>query len=171
MIATEVRPADDSDVEAIAAIYVSAARAGWAHIFDQSTLEDLKPPAARLRAETASSDPRQQVLVAEREGRVIAFAVVRPSEDEDVDSIRVGELDQFYSDPSAWGEGVGRKLLAAVIETLRERGFTEATLWTSKDNHRPRRIYELAGWTLDGATRDKPWRGANFRELRYRIKL
>ena len=100
-----------------------------------------------------------------------AFAVVRPSRDEDADSVCVGELDQFYCDPAAWGEGVGRKLMAAAIETLRESGFTDATLWTSKDNHRPRRIYEVAGWSLDGATRDKPWRGSSYRELRYRIKL
>jgi GNAT superfamily N-acetyltransferase len=171
MSAIGVRPADDGDVETIAAIYVNAARAGWAHIFDEASLDALKPPVGRLRAELASTDTRQQVLVAEREGRVIAFAVVRPSRDDDADSIAVGELDQFYSDPSAWGQGVGRKLLAAVTEALRAGGFTEATLWTSKDNHRPRRIYEVAGWALDGATRDKPWRGASFRELRYRINL
>jgi len=40
--------------------------------------------------------------------------------------------------------------MASVIETLRQSDFTEATLWTSEDNHRPRRIYETAGWTLDG---------------------
>jgi L-amino acid N-acyltransferase YncA len=171
MTAVEVRPADDSDVEAIAAIYVNAARAGWAHIFDEPSLKAIEPPVGRLRAELASTDPRERVLVAEREGRVTAFAVVRPSRDEDADSVCMGELDQFYCEPAAWGQGVGRTLMAAAIETLRESGFTDATLWTSKDNHRPRRIYEVAGWSLDGVTRDKPWRGASYRELRYRIKL
>src|SRR5437899_1835970 len=112
MTAIEVRPADDNDVETMAAIYVNAARDGWAHIFGEPSLEALKPPVDRLRAELASTDPRQQVLVADREGQVIAFAVVQPSRDEDADSILVGELDQFYSDPSVWGQGVGRKLMA-----------------------------------------------------------
>ena len=31
MTAVKVRPADDSDVEAMAAIYVNAARTGWAN--------------------------------------------------------------------------------------------------------------------------------------------
>jgi L-amino acid N-acyltransferase YncA len=74
MTAVEVRPADDSDVEAIAAIYVNAARAGWAHIFDEPSLKAIEPPVGRLRAELASTDPRERVLVAEREGRVTAFA-------------------------------------------------------------------------------------------------
>lgn len=171
MISIEVRPAQNADVETMAAIYVDAARNGWALIFGEQSLKTLKPPVDRLRAELASTDPRQQVLVADRQGRVIAFAVVRPSQDEDADSTLVGELDQFYSDPAVWGKGVGRKLMAAAIETLRELGFTEATLWTSKDNHRPRRIYEAAGWRLDGAMRDKQWREASFRDLRYRIRL
>lgn len=83
----------------------------------------------------------------------------------------VGELDAFFCDLSMWGQGVGRALLASAIDALRESGFTEATLWTSPDNHRPRRIYEAAGWTLDGRTRDKPWREASWRDLRYRITL
>ena len=117
MTAVEVRPADDSDVEAMAAIYVNAARAGWAHIFDEPSLKAIEPPVDRLRAELASTDSRQQLLVAERQGRVIGFAVVRPSRDEDA-GVRVGELDQFYCDPPAWGQGVGRQLMAAAIASL-----------------------------------------------------
>jgi GNAT superfamily N-acetyltransferase len=82
----------------------------------------------RLPAELASTDPRQQLLIAEREGRLTAFAGVRASRDEDADSVCVGELDPFYCDPAAWGQGVGRTLMAAAIETLRESGFTDATL-------------------------------------------
>jgi len=171
MTEVEVRPAHESDVEAMAAIYVTAARQGWVHIFGEHRLTTLKPPVDRLRAEVASTDRHQQVLVAEREGRVSAFAVVRPSQDEDANSALVGELDQFYSDPAVWGQGVGRKLMAAALETLRERCFKEATLWASRDNHRARRIFEAAGWRLDGATRDKVWREASIRDLRYRIRL
>jgi L-amino acid N-acyltransferase YncA len=171
MAVIEVRSAGDGDVEAMAAIYVDAAREGWAHIFGESALEALEPPVDRLRAELASTDPRRQVLVAEREGRVTGFAVVRPSRDGDADAVKVGELDQLYSDPTVWGQGAGRTLLTAAIETLRETGFAEATLWVAEANHRPRRIYEVAGWALDGVTRDKSWRGASIRDLRYRIKL
>jgi GNAT superfamily N-acetyltransferase len=171
MAAVEVRLAYESDAETLAAIYVTAARRGWAHIYGEANLETVQPPVDRLRGEIASPDPRQQVLVADTEGRAVAYAVVRPSQDADVDSTRVGELDELYCDPQVWGQGVGRALMASAIETLRQSSFAEATLWTSEDNHRPRRIYEVAGWTLDGTTRDKPWRGATWRELRYRYRL
>jgi hypothetical protein len=60
MIVVRVRAADDSDVEAMAALYVNAARAGWAHIFDEPSLKAIEPPADRLRAERTSADLRQQ---------------------------------------------------------------------------------------------------------------
>jgi L-amino acid N-acyltransferase YncA len=171
MSAIDVRVAQEVDAEMMAAIYVAAARQAWGHIYGDSELQSVRPPVERFRADIASADPRQHVLVAARGERVIAFAVVRPSEDADTDSSRVGELDSFYSHPSVWGEGIGRELLASAVETLRHSGFAEATLWTSVDNNRPRRIYEAAGWALDGTTREKPWRGSSFRELRYRIQL
>src|SRR3954452_6001850 len=93
----------------MAAIYVNAAREGWAHILGASSLEGLEPPVDRLRADLASADARQQMLVAEKEGRVIAFAIVRPSRDEDADAAALGELDQFYSDPAVLGRGGGSK--------------------------------------------------------------
>jgi RimJ/RimL family protein N-acetyltransferase len=61
--------------------------------------------------------------------------------------------------------------MTAAIESLRERGFTEATLWVAAANHRPRRIYEVAGWRLDGVARDRQWRGATVRDVRYRNSL
>ena len=171
MTGVEVRLAHEGDAETMAAIYVTAARQGWAHIFGELNLETVQPPVDRLRGDIACTDPRQQVLVADREERLVAYAVVRPSQDEDAERGRVGELDAFFCDPPLWGQGVGRALMVSVLETLRQSGFVEATLWTSTDNHRPRRIYEVAGWRLDGTTRDKPWLGTTWRDLRYRIKL
>ena len=62
--------------------------------------------------------------------------------------------------------GVYREDLA-----LRERGCTEATLWTEERNERPRRFYEAAGWKADGEAQERVWNGAPLRELRYRKAL
>ena len=113
---------------------------------------------------------RTNALVAELDGAVVGFAIVRPSADDDA-SPETGELDGFYTAPAAWGRGAGLALMAAAIEALREDGFTTATLWTAIDNHRPRRIYERAGWRLDGTTRNRNLGGIAFEELRYRTRL
>jgi GNAT superfamily N-acetyltransferase len=166
-----VRAAGETDAEAMAAVYVASARAAWPHIFGAANLQRLEPPVERFRSEIVADDPRHQVLVAESGERVVAFAIVRPSEDDDADPTVVGELDTFYSDPEVWGHGVGRALHERVVEALRHGGFQEATLWTAEQNHRPRRIYGVAGWEPDGAGRERTWCGVSFRELRYRLQL
>jgi GNAT superfamily N-acetyltransferase len=139
------------------------------HFLPPDGLAGLDTPAERWEQDIAAEDA--VALVAERDGEVVGFAVVRPTCDADGDPERTGELDTFYALPSVWGQGVGRTLMAQALDTLREEGFEEATLWTAEENHRSRHVYETAGWRLDGARRPKTFIGVQFDELRYRIGI
>lgn len=151
------------------AIKRDAGLAAWAHILPPPVVEGLPFPERWAEAIDAA-DPRVRVLVVEADAHVVGFAVTRPSGDADADST-IGELDGFYVEPGSWGQGAGRALLEAAVDALREAGFRFATLWTADENHRPRRIYETAGWRTDGAERGRASGGVEFVELRYRIAL
>ena len=153
----------------MARIKHDAGIAAWPHILPTEVIEEL-PFLARWGAAVVSHGSRTRTLVVELDGRVAGFAVTRPSGDDDA-SAETGELDAFYTEPPAWGLGAGRALLAAATEALRDDGFAEATLWTAELNHRPRRIYESAGWRPDGAERRRSFRGVELMELRYRLAL
>lgn len=155
----------------MAEVFVAAARAGWAHMYPADGLAQLAPPEARMVEEVDDASPRRSVLVAELDDTIVGFAVVRPSEDEDADSATIGELDTFYTHPSVWGRGVGRGLMSEALAALRAAGFAEATLWTAAENHRPRAVYEAAGWRLDNTVKQKTYLGVSFDELRYRIAV
>ena len=62
--------------------------------------------------------------------------------------------------PSAWRRGVGGALMAAALETLRGRGFAEASLWSFADNDRANAFYESDGFTRDGAEKTAGGLGA-----------
>src|SRR4051794_22607724 len=109
------------------AVWVAAGRHAWPHIFGEDSLKTIEPPVESFREQITQDDTRT-ILVAESNGEVIAFAVLRASPDDDADATAVGQLGMFYSHPSVWGRGVGRALLAATLESLRGQGFTEATL-------------------------------------------
>lgn len=151
------------------AIKHDAGLAAWAHILPLPVVEGLPFPERWAEAIDAA-DPRVRVLVVETDAHVVGFAVTRPSGDADADST-MGELDGFYVDPSGWGRGAGRALLEAAVDALRGAAFHVATLWTAAENHRPRRIYETAGWRTDGAERRRALGGVEFVEVRYRIAL
>lgn len=167
VVKVRIRPATTADLPAMVAIKHDAGVAAWPHILPREVLETLPFPD-RWAAAIDAPDPRIRVLAAESEGRVVGFAVTRPSGDPDADAA-TGELDGFYVDPARWGIGAGRALLAAATQALRDLGFSQATLWTADENHRPRRIYQAAGWRTDGTERRRAFAGVEFVELRYRI--
>ena len=164
-----VRRAGCADLEAMSDAKHAAGIAAWAHMFPAETLERFPWPERWGRA-IGEPDTRSAVFVAEEDGEAVGFAIVRPSGDKDADD-SIGELDGLYTHPSVWGRGAGRELLGEAVAFLRDAGFREATLWTAEENHRPRKIYETAGWSTDGMTRQRSFDGVEFVELRYRIAL
>lgn len=164
-----LRRASPHDLPALVTIKRDAGLAAWPHILPSDVIAGLPFPD-RWVAAIDSIDPRTAVLVAETDGAPAAFAIIRPSDDYDA-ADETGELDGFYAAPAVWRAGIGRALLRAAELALAEHGFKVATLWTAAENHRPRRIYEVAGWVLDGVTRDRSLGGVDFSELRYRREL
>ena len=162
-----VRSARPDDLGRMTAIKHDAGVAAWGHILPPSVLEELPFPD-RWAAAIETTDPRTRVLIVEGGSEPVGFAVTRPSGDEDADP-ETGELDGFFVDPARWGRGAGRELLGAAMHAFSQARFRDATLWTAAENHRPRRIYEIAGWRPDGTDRHRAFDGVEFVEVRYRI--
>lgn len=157
----EVRPGRQEDWLAMHRVHVDAGAAAWPHILDAATLASLSSPGRWQPCVGAD------VLVGCVESEVVGFVSIRASADDDA-APSTGELDGFYTHPSVWGKGVGRALMDAAVLRLRDREFTEATLWTEHRNLRALRFYERAGWAPDGAVRHYAHGVNPITELRYR---
>ncbi|MDQ3865627.1 MAG: GNAT family N-acetyltransferase [Actinomycetota bacterium] len=164
-----IRPGRGEDAPAVAAVFSEAARAGWSRLFPPAWFDALDAAPERFRRDLEGFE-WAEVLVAEEDDEILGFATVRPSADGDADET-VGELHMLYVRPAVWGRGVGRALLAEAVAAIARRGFGEATLWTEARNARPRRVYEAAGWRLDGPRRVRAFGGATVVDVRYRIAL
>ncbi|HXY16636.1 MAG TPA: GNAT family N-acetyltransferase [Gaiellaceae bacterium] len=163
----QVRRARPGDAAAIAEVHVRAWQAAYEHVFGAERLAELDVGRRRTGWERILAAPDEQVLVAEHEGEVVAFASVGPSRG----AADEGELYAVYALPSAWGSGAGPKLMRESLAALRELGYRAATLWVLEDNPRARRFYEREGWCLDGARREGEHLGVATAEVRYRIGL
>lgn len=106
----------------------------------------------------------------EDDTRVLGFAHVAPSSDDDADE-RVGELTGIYVVPERWGSGGGRLLMERAVASLRSAGFSEATLWVLDTNERARRFYEMLEWAPDRAAKVDQREGVAMHQLRYRLAL
>jgi ribosomal protein S18 acetylase RimI-like enzyme len=156
-----IRPATPDDAEAVARVHVETWRAAYAHALSPEGLASL---SVTQRAELHRRSPP---VVADVDGEIVGLVSVGPGTDPDTD----GELYAIYVLPDHWGSGVGRALMQAGEERLRELGHQHAILWVLEDNPRARRFYEAAGWTLDGTRRPIAIFGQPVPEIRYEKSL
>lgn len=102
-----------------------------------------RPPLARFR-----------VLVAVNAERVVGFAALGPSDDDDAEPGDDGLIAEFTIDPAARRLGHGSRLLHACVDTLRADGFTRATWWVRAADDALRHFLDGTGWSPDGAHRE-----------------
>jgi GNAT superfamily N-acetyltransferase len=74
-------------------------------------------------------------------------------EPEDVTSAK---LVSMWVAPRARGKGVGRQLVAAVVEWARDRDAATVQLWVTETNAAARRLYELCGFVLSAGRQTLP---------------
>ena len=55
-----------------------------------------------------------------------------------------------FVSPERWGEGIGGRLVDAVLAEARSRGYDRAQLWTHADNARAQKLYENRGFRRTG---------------------
>jgi L-amino acid N-acyltransferase YncA len=113
-----IRPATSADIPAIARIYAHAVEHGTASF--ELTPPDAAEMAQRMQALLAGDFP---YLVAEENGSVLGYAYAalyraRPA-------YRFTLEDSVYIAPDRQGRGIGRALLAALIEASTARGFRQ----------------------------------------------
>lgn len=152
-----IRREEPDDAEAIARVHVHGWQVGYAGIMPDEVLGRLNVRAwAQRRRDVGTADPDHPftTLVTEADGVIIGFATFGPYRNNqdrgDLDPT-YGEIVAIYVEPTHWGTGTGRALLAAARAGLADRGWTEYRLWVLADNVRARLFYERAGLAPDGA--------------------
>jgi len=117
-----------------------------------------------------TNDPPIVVFVAERDGGIVGFCHVGPSDD--TPESLLGELHAIYLLETVARQGIGSALMTAGLEALRDMAFDDAILWVLASNEGTRRFYEQAGWLDDGGRQTYTLRDdVEAAAVRYRIDL
>lgn len=135
----------DRDVEAVTAIYADAVLYGTAsYEIEPPTREEVD---ARCRSLLAGGYP---YLVAEAGGTVAGYAYAGPFRPRP--AYRFMVEDSIYVDPAAKGRGIGRLLLAGLIEQATQRGFRQmlAVIGDGSPQSPSVRLHETLGFRHAG---------------------
>ena len=140
-----IRAATVADARGIAEVHVASWRESYAGIVPDEYLAALAVEERERRWVSGLDDPDNPsfVYVAEDESRrIVGFASGGPRHDGD--AVYAGELYAIYLLRVWQGQGVGRRLVAAVARTLAERDMRSMLLWVFAENP-ARRFYEALG--------------------------
>jgi GNAT superfamily N-acetyltransferase len=167
-----IRVATPGDEAGLAEVHVLSWQGAYRGQIPDAYLDSLSitDRTERWASILAESGPTHASFVAVDDARIVGFANIGPSRDEDTGT-DIGELLTIYLLPKRFGTGIGRALMERATEALRDAGFTTATLWVLESNARARRFYDAAGWSPDGATHLFEVGGEAIPELRYRRAL
>ena len=156
----EIRPATPDDADALGRLHMACWREAYGDLLSAEFFEGATPESSAER--WAVTIPRLAggggvALLAEEDGELVGFASSGPGRGEDPP--RELELYAIYVRASAYGSGLGQRLLDAAI------GDRPASLWVLERNPRARALYERNGFAHDGTTELLP-RFENLVELR-----
>lgn len=176
---TSLRTAKAADALAIATVHIRSWQVAYRGIFPDDFLASLRVEerAKRYTLDAADGSGPRTVLAVETQAaadgreheRVLGFATTGRCRD--ADARDAGELWALYVDPTHWGRGVGRTLMADAYEQFSRMGVCDAVLWVLVGNARAARFYSADGWLPDGSRRDEDVWDVPATVLRYRRTL
>jgi GNAT superfamily N-acetyltransferase len=161
-------------------VHIASWRAAYRGLMPDAVLDRLSLERRQRdwRGWLAEGGARHFTLVAERDGRLVAFCTVEMPAREDDEPDDVAAIPALYAHPDAFGTGAGRALIEAAVEAAREAGYREAVLWMLEGNRRAEAFYERGGWRRDGGRRRSDYPGVIYAsgderpvEVRYRLAL
>src|SRR4051794_38266647 len=145
----EVRAAVVGDAEKIAALNAAGWRAGFGGLVSDAYLMayDGLP---QLRQESLAEPGEDDIqLVAVDGEEVVGWIAGGPAHEDDLEPVAY-EVRACYVAPNRWRTGIGRRLMAALMDQLNPRHWTHLVLWTARDAVPTNAFYASLGMVRDG---------------------
>jgi L-amino acid N-acyltransferase len=151
-----VRPATREDMRAVVGIY------NWAINQTFATI-DSEPLSDEEAEEWWESHARQRTitLVADEDGDVVGWARLLPWRQRGFEIVE----DLVYVDPLYQKRGVGRVLLAQLVETARETGCRTIVASVAADNLAGLRLHQSLGFEVVGTLKDAAYKFSRWMDI------
>lgn len=149
-----IRRASEADAAALAEVHETTWRETYIGLFPEQMLDALTADAraaAWRRILSGGAGELATTFVAERAGRLVAFGSCGRQRDPDfVAQGYAGEFAAVYVLKTDQRQGLGTRLMRAMMGELAERGLVGFSSWVPRTNIPVRSLYEQLGGKLIG---------------------
>lgn len=144
------RPADRTDLPAIAAMFERSFRHTFEHLYSAEDLATFLGQFEIWAWEREYADPDYALFVAEADKDIVGFVKLGPAALPVERNGPAVELRQIYVDPDWIGHGLSAPLMDWAKAEARRRGADELYLTVYVDNVRARALYRRYGFVEIG---------------------
>ena len=148
------RFATEADASALGRIQLQSMLHGYKDIVTESFFEKIDEKAQGEKYASFSKDNHYIILVAELEGKPIAFAAIGPNRGSEKEYPY--EIYAVYVDPAHMNKGIGTKMLHKLFEKCAKRNWNHLILWCFSANKPSHACYQKAGGTKIIETPSQP---------------
>jgi RimJ/RimL family protein N-acetyltransferase len=160
-----IRLATLEDARTIAQIQVEAWQAAYRGLLPGDYLEGFRVEAREAVWQAACGREEAPLWVRIMDEETAGFCHVTRSRDDDGQG--TVEVTSIYLLPQQWRRGLGRELLATVLDYAAEQGFERISLWVLVENLAARQFYEALGFRPDGRLKQETGPRFCLNEMRY----
>jgi len=143
----QIRDATPHDVPAVLPMVdaISRLHASWDPARFRTTASVLDSYRAWLTAR--ATDPRAVFLLAERDGRVVAYLIGTIEDEIPIYwTPQTGWIHDLWVDPTYRNEGLGRQMTMLAVERFRALGMTQVRLQTASANDVGHALFTQCGF-------------------------
>jgi ribosomal protein S18 acetylase RimI-like enzyme len=145
----DIRPAVAEDVPGVLPMVakICALHEGW----DPAKYGFLPNPEERYRRwlTTRAGDPRSVFLVAEREGRLVAFLIGTIEEEIPIYRLKeFGFIHDLWVEEEYRHEGIARQMVMLAVEQFKSQGVQQIRLDTAMTNEAARKLFASCGFRI-----------------------
>ena len=132
----------DDEIRGKGYVHYKSWQQAYPGLVDQSYLDKM----SEQKCEEIAYRWLDNILVAKDGERVVGFVGYGKCRNEDL--CDAGEVFAIYVLAEYYGKGVGKALMDAALELLRD--YKQVAVWVLKGNERAIRFYEKCGFCIDG---------------------
>ncbi len=141
MTAVVIRPAERSDVSQLTETAVRS----WTHAYE-GVLTETAVAEAPKRLRRAIADDWDEIFVAESKGMgIVGYFDFEPG---------TSHIRRIYVDPKHHRRGIGRLMIEAALDILRDRGYSRATIDVVEGTKAPA-FHRAMGWRETNRSQSK----------------
>ena len=156
-VATRIATADSVDIAELAGVAASTFPLACPPSVTHANIAAFV--AANLSAVRFAeylSDPRRLILTADRDERIVGYAMLIRGVGDDPEVAQAvpirpaAELSKMYVLPDQHGSGISTTLMDAALDAAAAWGVNCVWLGVNQENHRAQRFYAKCGFTING---------------------